>query len=110
MADEWAFKNSNTKLTAAQRWILGTHFTAAAYKYAISVVNIAESFKKRGYIWPTADGSHIQLRELPNYKYDVSSALIWFRATCVPEADNSAEQPPAKKKRAQSSLMQMWKK
>ena len=47
VADEWACKNSNTKLTAAYRWILGTHFTAAAYKYAISIVNIAESFKKR---------------------------------------------------------------
>ena len=52
-----------------------------------------------GYIWPTADGSHIQLRELPNYKYDVSSALIWFRAKRVPEADNAADQPPAKKEK-----------
>ena len=55
MADEWACKNSNTKLIAAQRQMLGTHFTAAAYKYAIFVVNIAESFKRCGYIWPTAD-------------------------------------------------------
>ena len=30
VADEWACKNPNLKLTAAQRRILGTHFTAAA--------------------------------------------------------------------------------
>ena len=29
-------------------------------------MNIAESFKKRGYIWPTADNCHINLQELPN--------------------------------------------
>ena len=29
-------------------------------------VNIAESYKKPGYIWPTSDGSHIDLRELPD--------------------------------------------
>ena len=110
VADQWASKNLKTKRTAAQRQILGTHFTAAAYKHANSVVNIAESFKRLGYIWPTPDGSHIQLWELPNYKYDVSSALICFRAKPVPEADNAAEQPPAKKKRAQPSLMHMWKK
>ena len=50
---------ANLKLTAAQCRILGTHFTAAAYKHALSVVNIAESFKKRGYIGPTSDCSHI---------------------------------------------------
>ena len=75
VADEWACKNPNIKLTAAHRCILGTHFTAAAHKYAISVVDIAASFKKRGYIWPTADGSHIQLRELPGYKYEAPLLL-----------------------------------
>ena len=65
----------------------------------ISVVNITESFKRPGYIWPTADGSHIQLRELPDHKYYVSSTLIWFRAKRVPEADNAAGQPPAKEEK-----------
>ena len=41
----------------------------------------------------------LRLWELPNYKYDVSSALIWFRAKRVHEADNVAEEPPAKKEK-----------
>ena len=36
-------------------------------KYA--VVDIVESFRKCGYLWPTKDGIHIDLREPPGYKY-----------------------------------------
>ena len=71
--------------------------------------NIAESFKKRGYIWPTSDGSHIDLRELPGYQYDANDALIWFRPKRALECENANEQRPAKKQ-AQASLMQLWKK
>ena len=80
----------------------------AAYKHALSVVNIAESFKKRGYIWPTCDGSHIDLRELPGYQYDANDALIWSRPKRALECENANEQRPAKKQ-AQASLMQLWK-
>uniref|UniRef100_A0A7S1I382 DDE-1 domain-containing protein n=1 Tax=Eutreptiella gymnastica TaxID=73025 RepID=A0A7S1I382_9EUGL len=109
VTDEWACNNQNAKLNAAQRRILGTHFTAAAYKHAISVVDIASSFRKRGYLWPTSDGSHIELRELPGYKYDPTGALIWFRAKRVLEEDQAADQPPAKKL-VQPSLMKLWQK
>ena len=68
-----------------------THFTAAAYKHALSVVNIAELFKKRGYNWPTSDGSHIDLRELPGYQYDANDSLIWFRPKRALECENANE-------------------
>ena len=68
-----------------------------------------ESFKKRGYIWPTSDGSHIDLRELPGYQYDANDALSWFRPKRALECENANEQRPAKKQ-AQASLMQPWKK
>ena len=89
--------------------ILGSHFTAAAYKHALSVVNIVESFKKPSYIWPTSDGSHIDLRELPGYQYAANDALIWFRPKRVLESQNANTHRPAKKQ-AQASLMQLWKK
>ena len=76
---------------------------------SFSVANIAESFKKRGYIWPTFDGSHIDLTELPGYQYDANDALIWFRPKRALECENANEQCPAKKQ-AQASLMQLWKK
>ena len=90
-------------------WIQTHLQTFAIYKHALSVVNIAESFKKRGYIWPTSDASHIDLRELPGYQYDANDALIWFRPKRALESENANEQRPAKKQ-AQASLMQLWKK
>uniref|UniRef100_A0A7S4G397 Uncharacterized protein n=1 Tax=Eutreptiella gymnastica TaxID=73025 RepID=A0A7S4G397_9EUGL len=69
----------------------------------------AESFKKRGYIWPTSDGSHIDLGELPGYQYDANDSLIWFRPKRALECDNANQQRPAKQQ-AQASLMQLWKK
>ena len=89
-------KNTNFKLAASQHRILGTHFTAAASKHALSVVNIAESFKKHGYIWPTSNGSCIDLRELPGYQCDANDALIWFRPKRVLESQNANEHRPAK--------------
>ena len=77
-SSEWEDKNLNTKLTAAGRRILGTHLTAMAYKKALDQVNIAESFLKRGYLWPTTDGSHIFLRELQGYRYDPAAPLLWL--------------------------------
>ena len=116
VADEWACKNPNLKLTAAQRRIWGTHFTAVAYKHALAIVNIGDSFKKRGYIWPTSDGSHIiiiiishDLRELSGYQHDANDALIWFRPKRALECENANEQRPTKNQ-AQASLMQLWKK
>ena len=35
---------------------------------------------------------------LPNYKNDVSSAMIWFRAKLVLQADNATDRPRAKKR------------
>ena len=72
-------------------------------------MNIAESFKKHGYIWPTSDGSHINLRELAGDQYDTNDALIWFRPKRALECENANEQRPTKKE-AHASLMQLWKK
>ena len=88
VADDWVCKNPNLKLTAAQHRILGTHFTVGAYKHALSVVNIAGSFKQ------------------PGYQYDANDSLIWFRPKRALECDNANEQRRAKKQ-AQASLMQL---
>ena len=109
MADEWAGKNPNLKLAAAQRHIVGTHFTAVASKHALSFVNIAEIFKKHGYIRPTFYGSYIDWRELPGYQYDANDSLIWFRPERALDCENANEHRTAKKQ-AQASLMQVWKK
>ena len=105
VADEWACR---TQILSSMR-ILGTHFTNAAYKHALSVVTIAALFKKRGYMWPVSDGGHINLRELPAYRYDPNDALIWFRPKRVLESQNANEHHPARKQ-AQDSSMQLWKK
>ena len=60
-------------------------------------------------MWPTSDGSHIQLRELPSYQYGATSAMTWFRPKRVLESENANEHRPTKKQ-AQASLMQLWKK
>jgi len=41
--------------------------------------------------------SHIDLRELPGYQYDATSALTWFRPKRVLESDNANEHRPAQK-------------
>ena len=74
----------------------------------LTILEISQ-IKKRGYIWPTSDGCHIDLRELPGYQYDANDALIWFRPKRALECENANEQRPAKKQ-AQASLMQLWKK
>ena len=45
--------------------------------------------QERGYIWPTSDGSHIDLRELPGYQYDRNDALTWFRRKRALECENA---------------------
>ena len=55
-------------------------------------------------MWRAAHGSDIHLHEIPNYKYDISTALIWLKAKCVLEANNVTDQLSVKKKRAQPSL------
>ena len=89
IAFEWADNNLDSRLTSSMRRILGTHFTAKAYEAALKKVNVAQSFTNRGYLWPTEDGSHIRLRELPAYKYDSSAALLRLKAPMPnPEADH----------------------
>ena len=42
VAHHWACKNCSTELVRAHRRMLGTHFNDVAYKYATSMVHIAE--------------------------------------------------------------------
>ena len=72
-------------------------------------MKIVESFKKRGYIGPTSNGSHMDLRELPGYQYDANDSLIRCRPKHALECDKANGQHFAKKQ-SQSSLMQLWKK
>ena len=68
--------NLGKVLCASGRRVLGTHLTAKAYQAALEKVNIARSFVSRGCVWPTEDGSHINLRELPAYRYDPTAPLL----------------------------------
>ena len=106
-SSEWEDKNLNTKLTAVGRRILGTHLTAMAYKKALDQVNIAESFLKRGYLWPTTDGSHIFLRELQGYRYDPAAPLLWL---VRPHPDPHDQPEKKKQKLHQPKLSSLWSK
>ena len=103
IAFEWADKNPDVKLTAETRRILGTHFTAQAYEAALERVDIARSFSNRGYVWPTDDGSHIKLRELPSYSYDPFAPLLRLPA---PQLASSSAPPAGQtpKKQRQATL------
>ena len=56
------------KMNAAKECMLLTNFCAKG--------GTRNSFIKLGYVWPTEDGSHIQLHTLPAYNYDWNTDLI----------------------------------
>ena len=71
-------------------------FCARAWELTLQNVDPEASFSKLGYVWPTEDGSHIQLCALLEYEYDPSAELIQF---VNPPDPPVAEERPAKKQR-----------
>ena len=65
---EWADSDRDNRWIATSRRISGTHLTARACARASEQLDIGEPFLSKDHLWPTADGNHVNVRNMPDYK------------------------------------------